>query len=343
MGFFFIPQAVASGSTFMPPAATEVAKNVNSLYGFMLIASVISFMIVIGGMIYFVYKFKRRSATDQTPYISHNHTLEFVWSFIPFVIFMVCFAWGAYVYQEMRTYDVNALEINVYGKKWVWEFEYKDGRKITNSVNEKGEPEPATMVVPIDTPVKLLMTSAKLSPTDKAVLHSFYVPAFRVKQDVIPGRYSALTFTATEKGTFQVFCTEFCGSGHSVMLAKIKVVDKQEFDNWVLGEDGGAGAGKELTLVDKGRQVYGKWACIGCHTLDGKPSTGPTWKGLWGSTRKFADGGSATADENYIRESIWEPNKHIVQGFPSGQMPAFKGMVTEEEVSAVIEFIKSVK
>lgn len=342
MSFFFIQQAHA-GSTFMPPAATEVAKNVNGLYAFMLICSLISFIILIGGMMYFVYKYKRKGVDDKTPYISHNHTLEFIWSFVPFVIFMACFAWGAYIYQEMRTYDQNALEINVYGKKWLWEFEYKDGRKITNDVDDKGQPVPATMVVPVDTPVKLLMTSAKLSPTDKAVLHSFYVPAFRVKQDVIPGRYSALTFTATEKGTFQVFCTEFCGSGHSVMLAKVKVVSKTDFDNWVLGEDAGAGGPKEMSLVDKGRKVYVQRACIGCHTLDGKPSTGPTWKGLFGSKRFFADGGSATADENYIRESVWEPNKHISKGFPSGQMPAFKGMVTEEDMSAVIELIKSVK
>lgn len=338
MSFFFIQQA--SASTFMPPAATEVAKNVNGLYAFMLIASLISFIILIGGMMYFIYKYKRRSADDKTPYISHNHTLEFVWSFIPFVIFMICFAWGAYIYQEMRTFQEDALEINVYGKKWVWEFEYKDGRKITNSVDEKGQPQPATMVVPLDTPVKLMMTSVKLSPTDKAVLHSFFVPAFRIKQDVVPGRYTALTFTATKKGTFQVFCTEFCGSGHSVMLAQIKVVSKEDFDNWVLGDAGGA---KELSLVDKGRAAYGKWACIGCHSLDGKVGNGPSWKGLFGSQRAFNDGGTATADENYIRESIWDPNKHVVKGFEPNKMPAFKGMVTEEEVSAIIEFIKSVK
>lgn len=335
----FIQQA--SASTFMPPAATEVAKNVNSLYGFMLIASVISFVILIGGMIFFVYKYKRRGVDDKTPYISHDHTLEFVWSFIPFVIFMVCFAWGAYIYQEMRTYKEDALEINVYGKKWVWEFEYKDGRKIINSIDEKGQPTPATMVVPINKPVKLIMTSAKLTPQDKAVLHSFFVPAFRVKQDVIPGRYTALTFTATELGTFQVFCAEYCGTSHSAMLAHIKVVSQEDFDNWVLGDEGGGS--KELSLVDKGRAAYAKWACIGCHTIDGKAGSGPTWKGLFGSQRNFNDGGSATADEDYIRESVWEPNKHVVKGFEPNKMPAFKGMVTEEELSAIIEFIKSVK
>jgi cytochrome c oxidase subunit 2 len=344
--FWFVP--TANANTFMPPAASEVAQQVSHLYAFMLIASVISFAILIGAMIYFVYKYKRKTENDKTPYISHNHTLEFIWSFIPFVIFMVCFAWGAYIYLEMRDFKENALEVNVYAKKWAWEFEYKDGRRITASVDDKGQMAPSTMVVPVDTPVKLIMTSTKINPTntgdrsDKAILHSFYVPALRVKQDVVPGRFSALGFTANKLGTFQVFCTEFCGTGHSTMLALIKVVSKEDFNKWVLGDDS-AGGGKELTLADKGRQAYAKWACIGCHTLDGKVGTGPTWKGLYGSTRAFNDGTTAQADENYIRESIWDPNKRISKGYDSGKMPAFKGMVTEEEVAAIIEFMKTVK
>ncbi len=337
--FWLIP--TASANTFMPPAATAVAQKVNSLYAFMLIASVISFVILIGGMMYFVYKYKRKDENDKTPYITHNHTLEFIWSFIPFVIFMVCFAWGAYVYLEMRTYDENAIEINVTGKKWVWEFDYKNGRKITPTVDEKGSQVPSTLVVPINTPIKLLMTSAKISPEDKAVLHSFYVPAFRVKQDVIPGRYSALTFTATELGTFNVFCTEFCGTGHSAMLALIKVVPQEEFDGWILGDS--SSGGQEVSLADKGRQVYAQKACIGCHSLDGKAMTGPTWKGLYGSKREWNDGGSATADENYIRESIWEPNKHIAKGYEPGKMPAYKGILSEEEVTQIIELMKTLK
>ena len=338
--FWFVPSAQAN--TFMPPAASEVAQQVSYLYAFMLIVSVISFVILIGGMLYFLHKYKRKTANDKTPYISHNHTLEFIWSFIPFVIFLTCFAWGAYVYLEMRDFKENALEVHVYGKKWVWEFEYKDGRRITPTVGEDGQQVASTMVVPIDTPVKLLMTSIKVTPEDKAVLHSFYVPALRIKQDVVPGRFSALGFTANKLGTFQVFCTEFCGTGHSTMMALIKVVSKEDFDKWVLGDDS-AGGGKEVTLVDKGRQAYAKWACIGCHTLDGKVGTGPTWKGLYGSSRAFNDGTSATADENYIRESIWEPNKKISKGYEPNKMPAFKGMVSEEEIMAIIEFMKTVK
>ncbi len=338
--FWFVPSAKAN--TFMPPAASEVAQQVSNLYAFMLIVSAISFVLLIGAMLYFLHKYKRRSENDKTPYISHNHTLEFIWSFIPFVIFLICFAWGAYVYLEMRDFQQNALEIHVYGKKWVWEFEYKDGRRITSTVGDQGQQVPSTMVVPIDTPVKLLMTSIKVAPTDKAVLHSFFVPALRIKQDVVPGRFSALGFTANKLGTFQVFCTEFCGTGHSTMMARIKVVSKEEFDKWVLGDDS-AGSGKEVTLVDKGRDAYAKWACIGCHTLDGKAGTGPTWKGLYGATRNFNNGPSVVADENYIRESIWDPNNKISKGYEPNKMPAFKGMVSEEEIMAIIEFMKTVK
>jgi cytochrome c oxidase subunit 2 len=323
----------------MPPAATAIAQKVNSLYGFMLVTSLIFFVLLIGGMIYFVYKYKRKGADDKTPYITHDHTLEFVWSFIPFVIFMVCFAWGAYVYMEMRTFDANAMEINVTGKKWVWEFDYKNGKKVMPSVDESGKIVPSTLVVPINMPVKLVMTSEKVTPSDKAVLHAFYVPAFRVKQDVVPGRYSALTFTATEKGLFQVFCAEFCGTGHSQMMAKIKVVDQQEFDDYILGESSGGGTGGN-PVFENGMKVYQKYACIGCHTLDGTPSTGPTWKGLYGSKRMWNDGGSATADENYIRDSILEPNKHIAKGFEAGKMPMFKGMITDEEITQIIDFMK---
>ncbi|MBY0315785.1 MAG: cytochrome c oxidase subunit II [Bdellovibrionales bacterium] len=337
--FWWVP--TASANTFMPPAATKIAAEVNHLYGFMLIASVISFIILMGAFIFFVVKYKRRSAKDSTPYITHNHTLEFVWSFIPFVIFMVCFAWGAHIYLKMRTFDEGAMEVHVFGKKWAWEFEYKNGRRVTAEVNAEGQQVPATMVVPLGVPVKLIMTSVKLSPQDKAVLHSFFIPAFRVKQDVVPGRYSALSFTAEQKGMFQIFCTEYCGTGHSTMLARVHVVSQEEFDAWIMG-DGAAGSG-ELSMADKGRQAYAKYACIGCHSLGGQVMTGPTWKGLWGSKREFNDGGSAVADENYLRESIWEPNKHIVKGYEPNKMPTFKGLINDEELTALIEYIKTIK
>lgn len=337
---FWISQAHAG--TFMPPAATKVAEQVDSIYAFLLISSLISFIILMGGLGYFIVKYRRKTANDKTAYITHNSTLEFLWSFIPLVIFMICFFWGAYVYKQMRTYPENALEINVNGKKWDWDFTYKNGRKITSDVNDKNEKVPATMVVPVGRPVKLIMTSIPVNPDDRPVLHSFYVPSFRVKQDLVPGRYTALTFTAEKKGLFNIFCTEYCGTGHSKMLGLIKVVSEEEFNSWILGSDAGGGAGG-ASPMDIGKKVYSNYACIGCHSLDGSANVGPTWKGLFGSTRNFVDGTSAVADENYLRESILNSKAKIVKGYENGNMPAFAGTLKDDDVTAVIEFIKSLK
>ena len=335
---------VAEAKSFMPPAATQLAENVDSIYSFLLITSLISFVILMGGLIYFIKKYKRKSANDSTAYISHNHILEFLWSFIPFVIFMVCFVWGAKVYMDMRKVPGDAMEIHVVAKKWDWEFIYKNGRKITSDVDDKGKRVPPTMVVPLNKPVRLIMTSSKVNPDDKkdrAVLHSFFVPAFRVKQDIVPGRYTQLGFTPTKKGRFYIFCTEYCGTGHSSMLGRVEVVDEVAFNDWILGDK--SSGPKEMSLADKGKEIYKTKNCIGCHSLDGSKNIGPTWRGLYGSNRNFSDGSSLKADDNYIKESILNSNKKIVKGYPPNQMPSYQGQLTDEDITAVIEFIKTLK
>ena len=339
---WWIPTADAQ--SFMPPAATKIAESVDSLYGFLLICSLISFIILMGGLAYFVSKYRRKTANDQTAYITHNMTLEFLWSFIPFVIFMICFGWGAKVYLDMRAIPKDALEVHVMAKKWSWEFTYKNGRTITADVDDQGKAILATMVVPVNKPVRLIMTSTKVNPDDKkdrAVLHSFFVPAFRVKQDIVPGRYTQLSFTPTKKGTFYVFCTEYCGTGHSNMLGAVKVVDETVFNDWVIGDE--SAGPKVLSMADKGKEIYKTRACIGCHSLDGSKMTGPTWKGLYGSSKSFSDGSSTTADDNYLRESVMNSNAKVVKGYAPNQMPSYQGQLTDEDVTAVIEFIKSVK
>lgn len=339
----WIPTAEAQ--TLMPPAATEIAKSVDALYIFLLISSLISFIILMGGLAYFVNKYKRQGPNDKTAYISHNHALEFLWSFLPFVIFMVCFGWGAKVYMDMRTMPTDGLDIHVSAKKWDWEFTYKNGRKITSDIDDNGAKIPATMKVPLNKPVRLIMTSTKVNPNDKkdrAVLHSFFVPAFRVKQDIVPGRYTQMSFTPTKKGKFYVFCAEYCGTGHSNMIGQVEVVDETAFNDWIIGDDSGGGP-KELSLADKGKVIYNTRACAGCHSVDGSKLTGPSFKGLFGKTESFADGSSALVDENYLRESIMDSNKKIVKGYPPNQMPSFQGLLTDDDVTAVIEFIKSKK
>lgn len=311
-----------SGSTpshFSPFAATAVAHQWDTLYGFLLIASFISCVLVIGGLIVFAAKYRRATENDKTPYISHSTTLEFLWSFIPFVIFMVVFVWGWVVFYNFRKMPENALEIAVQAQKWNWTFTYKSGR------NSSGE-----FYVPVGEPVKLVMTS-------KDVIHSFYVPAFRNKQDVVPGRYTSYWFNANTVGDFQIFCTEYCGDQHSGMLAKVHVVPREQFDEWLANDPY-----KGLAPADVGQKVYAA-RCVACHSLTDAKQVGPGWKGLFGRKEMLADGQSVVADENYIRESILNPNAKIVQGYPSGVMPTFAGQLNEQELMGVIEFIKTLK
>ena len=333
----------AHANTFMPPAATEIAGQVDNIYAFLLISSFVSFVLLIGGMIYFVWKYRRRSPNDKTAYITHNHTLEFLWSFIPFVIFMFVFAWGWIVYHQMRSFPEGALEVHVVGKKWDWRFIYKNGKEVTSGVDDKGMKAPATMVVPVGRPVKLIMSSEQIAPgnkdpKDRPVLHSFYVPAFRIKQDLVPGRYTAQWFKADKLGEFNVFCTEYCGSGHSAMRAMIRVVPVEEFESWLASEGGGV-----MTLADQGRQLFGSKACVGCHSLDGTRVVGPTFKGLFGSEHAIEGGSQVKVDEDYLRESILNPAAKIAAGYPAGVMPTYAGQLSDDELKALVEYIKTVK
>ncbi len=312
--------SVAEASTFMPPQATKIAESYDNLYLFLLIISAVASALVIFGMLYFVFKYRRKSENDKTAYITHNNTAEFLWSFIPFVLFMVCFAWGWKVYHEMRDIPDNAYEIYVKGYKWGWDFEYNSGRTASGEI-----------YVPANRPVKLLMTS-------KDVIHSFYIPSFRVKQDAVPGKYSSLWFEVKEPGTYQVFCTEYCGMSHSGMLAKLIALPQNEFDAWLKGKEL-----KELTPIEKGQKLYITRSCNTCHSVDGNNAmNGPTFKGLVGKKREFTDGSSVVADENYIRESILNAQLKIVKG-RQPVMPPYQGVISEDEVRYLIEYIKSVQ
>lgn len=306
----------AHANFHMPFQGTEIAERVDTLYGFLIIASLISFILLIGGMIVFAYKYRRRSENDKTADI-HGHTLlEFLWSFIPFLIFMFVFVWGLLVHKDMRTMPEKAFEIHVTGYQWGWKFDYKSG------VQTNGE-----FAVPVNEPVKLIMKSEK-------VLHSFFIPAFRIKQDVTPARYTALWFQAKAPGDYQVFCTEYCGTNHSKMLATLKVLPRPEFEKW-LQENAKI---KDLPLAERGRLIVEKGTCVSCHSVTAEKRIGPGFAGLWGSHRTFTDGSQTIADENYIRESILYPAKKIVKGYLN-QMNAQN--LSETELRAVIEYFKA--
>lgn len=303
---------------------SDYAYKVDYANDVVTIISVICTVAIVGVMLYFAIIYRKKNGVDHaTPAIEGNSTLEVIWTVFPTI---VCI-WVAYLGYEsfdvMRTVPPGAMEINLTGRKWAWDFEYKNGKKTT------GE-----LVVPVDQPVKLVMTS-------KDVLHSFFMPVMRTKADVIPGRYTYQWFRAIKTGNFQVFCTEYCGTSHSGMLARLKVLPKAEFERW-LEDDSEAKKLAALKPSDKGKALYVKKNCNTCHSLNGSRLVGPSWLNLYGRDGEFADGTKYKADENYIKESIIEPQKHIVATYPAGGMPSYAGQLSDDEIHGIIEFIKTV-
>ncbi|OQW50584.1 MAG: cytochrome C oxidase subunit II [Proteobacteria bacterium SG_bin7] len=313
-----VSTAFAEGR-LMPVQGTSIAHSVDSLYYFLVIASTISCILLIGGMIYFAMKYRRKSDSDKVGTLTHSGLLEFTWSFVPFLIFMFVFGWGWYIYDQMRHPPKDAFEVHVVAKQWAWEFKYKSGKTSSN------------LVVPANTPVKLIMSSID-------VLHSFYVPAFRIKQDVVPGMYTQVWFKSEMEGEFQIFCTEFCGTRHSEMLSKVLVLPQTEFEKW-LGTD----EYKGLSLLDIGKKLYTDKGCVACHSTSGVSGVGPSWKGVFGTLRKLDNGQEVAFDENYVRESVLTPSAKVLAGFKPGVMPTFQGSLSEQEITAIIEFLKSLK
>jgi cytochrome c oxidase subunit 2 len=238
---------------------------------------------------------------------------------------MVIFVYGFVVFRDMRNPPADATEINVTAKQWLWQFEYYNGKKTLNE-----------LYVQQNRPVKLVMRS-------EDVIHSFFVPDFRVKQDILGGRYTQLWFTPTKVGTFQLFCAEYCGTGHSKMLGKVVVLSPEAYDIWEKGarvtEEIGVAS---LPDAERGEQIYKQSGCNACHSLDGSTGVGPSWKSLVGHKVAMQNGEEITADENYIRESILEPQAKIVKGYQP-VMPSFKGILSDADISALISYMKTLK
>jgi cytochrome c oxidase subunit II len=268
---------------------------------------------------YFTIKYRRKGAAAPTPNISHNTALELFWTIIPIIIVIIIFALGFSIYLKMNVAPKDALEIKVTAQRWFWSFQYPSG---VNSVNE--------LVVPAGKPVRLLMSS-----TD--VIHDFFVPDFRIKMDVLPNRYSMVWFEAPNPGEHTLTCAEYCGRGHSTMMGKIRVVSQSEYDRW-LETSAGAAAGQSPEQY--GAQLYQSRRCITCHSIDGSASVGPTFKGLFKSQVELQGGGKVAADENYIRESILDPQAKVVAGF-SPVMPTFQGLLNNRDLDALIAYINS--
>lgn len=315
------------------PTASNHAASLDGLYVFLTVVCGISFVLVIGAMVYFMWKYKKRSDQDKTSPLTHNGTLEFAWSAIPAVFLMLFFIWGELDFVKLSAPPADAIEIRVTGQKWYWTIEYPGRPVAATTAVLDGEIAPL-LIVPKGKPVRLLMTS-------QDVLHSFYIPAFRVKKDVVPGRYASLWFTAIEEGTFPVFCTEYCGDEHSSMLAVVKVVPAEQYEQAVRDATT-LEQGEGETLEQFGEKVYKSFACNSCHNTDNSVKVGPGFGGLFGKSETFTDGSTVTVDENYIRESIYTPNSKVVAGF-TPQMPSFAGQINDEQMNALIAYIKSLE
>lgn len=309
---------------WLPEAASSFAGRVDDVIWFVTIISLVFFLLITILLVVFAIRYRRRTEADVTPYHTTNHTLEVVWTIIPSILVLLIFGYGLVVFDELRTPPQDAIEINVTGKQWLWIFEYENGKKSLND-----------LYVPEGVPVKLIMNSDD-------VIHSFYVPEFRTKQDLVPGMYTYLWFKATRQGEFDIFCAEYCGTAHSGMIGKVKVLSREDYKSWLEGEPAKVATANSVSPADRGRELYTKRGCNACHSVDGTSGVGPSFKGIYGKEVVLQDGAAVTIDENYLRESIFEPQAKIVKGYPP-VMPSFKGIVSEDEVADIIAFIRSLK
>lgn len=308
------------GSFWFPAPSSTVAGDVDSLFYFILMLSAFFFCLIVGLMLIFVIRYRRRPGYTQGSAPDHNDTLEILWSVIPSLLLVLIFFRGFTGYLDMRTPPTDAYEIKVLAKKWSWAFQYPNGY-IDNDLH-----------VPVNRSVKLTMSSDD-------VIHSVFIPAFRTKMDVVPGRYTTMWFEATRAGEFPLYCAEYCGQKHSDMLATVVVHASGEFEKWL---DHASNLLATLPPAEAGKILYTRRGCVQCHTIDGTARTGPSFKGTFGTRQPLADGSTVDEDENYIRESILEPLKKVRAGFRP-VMPSYKGQLKDPEIDAIIEFIKSIK
>ena len=312
--------AEAAGNIWLPSQSSSVAAEVDGVFSFIFWISMMFFVGIVGALLYFVVRYRRKPGLAAERTVHHSMRLEIAWSVIPFLLLIVIFAVGFSTFVTMAAEPENAYEIRVVGKKWVWSFQYPNGY-IDDVLH-----------VPVDQPVKLVMSSDD-------VIHSVFIPAFRVKRDVIPGRYTTLWFKAIETGTYDLYCTEYCGTKHSDMVTTVVVHPSGEFKAWL---DKASNFLETMSPPDAGKMLYKRRGCAQCHSIDGTKMVGPTFLQLYGQTAELDTGDSITVDDNYIRESILEPQAKARAGYRK-VMPTYQGQLKDEEINAIIEYIKTLK
>ncbi|HEX9401898.1 MAG TPA: cytochrome c oxidase subunit II [Anaeromyxobacter sp.] len=319
---------------FLPEQASDYARRVDHLHFFVITTTMIAATGVFATALFFFVKYRRRSDTDPTPAVHPRLVHEVFFVAVPLSLFLLWFAIGFPQFVELQRPPQGAMDVYVQGKKWMWKFAYPGGPSSLDSLR-----------VPAGRPVRLLITS-------RDVIHSFYVPALRVKQDALPGRYTQTWFTAERPGRYEIFCAEYCGLGHSSMLGELVVMPAAEFDDWVaqqrrglaLAVDAapvpGEGVRPGSSLIEEGRRIAAEQGCLKCHSVDGTRHIGPTWADLYGKTERLQGGRTVVADEGYLTKSIMDPSADVVAGYQN-VMPTFQGKLSPPEIAAILEYMKS--
>ncbi len=306
-----------------PPQASTVAPQVDALYYFLIALSAFFILLIFSLVVYLAVKYRRRSEVEKPGPIHENPRLELFWTLIPLGLTMIIFGWGANLYFDLRRPPTDTLDIYVLGKQWMWTLQHPQGKREINELH-----------VPVGRPVKLTMTS-------EDVIHSFFIPAFRIKMDVLPGRYTTVWFEATTPGEYHLFCTEYCGTKHSEMIGRVVVMEPVQYQQWLSGSGGAVAGMNGEPLEAKGAQLFADLRCTTCH--DGAVSgvvLGPSLAGLYGKPVPLQTGETVIADEDYIRESILNPHAKIVAGYQP-LMPTYQGQVSEEGLLQLIAYIRS--
>lgn len=299
---------------FTPEQASTVSTEVDALYTYLVAITLFFSLLVTALIFYFAVKYRRRSENDLPHPIAGSVKLETMWTVIPFLISMTIFVWGASLYFKLYRPPKDAIEIFVVGKQWMWKFQHTEGQREINELH-----------VPVNAKVKLTMTT-------EDVIHSFAVPAFRIRSDVVPGRYTFAWFEATKVGRYHLFCTEFCGTNHSGMNGWVEVMEPTAYQAWLSG-------GGSDSPAAQGQQLFQSLGCATCHRTDTQ-GRGPVLTGIFGKPQRLQNGQDVTVDEAYIRESIVNPTAKVVEGFQP-IMPAYQGQVNEEQLLQLVAYIRS--
>lgn len=312
--------ASSGGSFWFPEQASVTASSTDWLFGFILWISVFFMVLIVGLMLTFLWSYRRRAGVEAEHTTTHHTPLELLWTIIPTILVIIIFYFGISGYVDIRTPPANAREVQVTGQKWKWLFTYPNGVV---------DPE---LHVVVNEATRLVMRS-------EDVIHSLYIPSFRMKMDVVPGRYAKMWFTPTEVGEHHVFCAEYCGTDHSGMRSRVIVHTPEQYQAWLEEADKAA---EKADPVELGQKIYKTRGCETCHSIDGSRLIGPSFKGAFGRVETLSDGSKITVDEAYIHESIVDPQAKIVAGY-APVMPTFKGKLKDVEIHGVVEFIKSLK